>query len=168
MKVEMNIGGEEVEIDPEQLKAMAKEAALSKEKDDDAAREEAEVRKHEQALSGVEQIAQDAAANEFYKEGLLQKENQKKQRKELDKLDIAIQKAEEKLKCMESLIEREKKKAEQKRKASERKEEIKEVKDEVIHEFKAVKEVFHNKVDSFAKETERLKMLKMKRLTDIK
>jgi len=147
---------------------MAKEAALQKEKDDAAAREEAEVRKQEMALNGMEQIAADATGNEFYKEGLLQKENQKKQRKELDKLDISIQKAEEKLKCMQSMIEREKKKAEEKRKSKERKEEIKEVKDEVEHEVKAVKTTFHNKIDKFSRETDRLKMIKMKRLTDIK
>jgi len=147
---------------------MAKEAALQKEKDDAAAREEAEVRKQEMALNGMEQIAADATGNEFYKEGLLQKENQKKQRKELDKLDISIQKAEEKLKCMQSMIEREKKKAEEKRKSKERKEEIKEVKDKVEHEVKAVKTTFHNKIDKFSRETDRLKMIKMKRLTDIK
>lgn len=98
----------------------------------------------------------------------MQKENQKKQRKDLEKLDVAVQKAEEKLKCMETMIEREKLKAEKKRKASERKEEVMEIKKEVEDEVKAVKKTFHNKVDNFSRETERLKALKMKRLTELK
>lgn len=167
-KVEMSIGNEEVELDPEQLKMMAKEAAALKEKDDAAAKEEAEARKQEQALNGMEQIAADATANEFYKESLMQKENQKKQRKDLEKMDVAIQKAEEKLKCMETMIEREKLKAEKKRKASEYKEEIKEVKKVVEDEVKAVKTTFHNKVDHFKIETERLKAEKMKKLTELR
>jgi len=166
--VELNIGNEEVELDSEQLKMMAKEAALLKEKDDAAKREENEVRKQQKALDGMEQIAADATQNEFYKEQLMQKENQKKQRKDLEKLDIAVQKAEEKLKCMETLIEREKLKAEQKRKANERKEEVREIKKEVEAEVKAVKTTFHNKVDNFSKETDRLKSIKMKKLTELK
>jgi len=164
----LNIGNEEVELDSEQLKMMAKEAALLKEKDDAAKREENEVRKQQKALDGMEQIAADATQNEFYKEQLMQKENQKKQRKDLEKLDIAVQKAEEKLKCMETLIEREKLKAEQKRKANERKEEVREIKKEVEAEVKAVKTTFHNKVDNFSKETDRLKSIKMKKLTELK
>jgi len=164
----LNIGNEEVELDSEQLKMMAKEAALLKEKDDAAKREENEVRKQQKALDGMEQIAADATQNEFYKEQLMQKENQKKQRRDLEKLDIAVQKAEEKLKCMETLIEREKLKAEQKRKANERKEEVREIKKEVEAEVKAVKTTFHNKVDNFSKETDRLKSIKMKKLTELK
>lgn len=167
-KVELNIGGEEVELNPEQLKAMAAEAAAAKEKDDAQLLEEKEARKQEQALNGMEQIAADATGNEFYKEGLLQKENQKKQRKDLDKLDISIQKAEEKLKCMETMIEREKQKAEKKRKSMERKDEIQEVKQEVEQEVKAVKTTFHNKIDTFSKETDRLKAIKMEQLTKLK
>lgn len=147
---------------------MAKEAALLKEKDDAAKREENEARKQQKALDGMEQIAADATQNEFYKEQLMQKENQKKQRRDLEKLDIAVQKAEEKLKCMETLIEREKLKAEQKRKANERKEEVREIKKEVEAEVKAVKTTFHNKVDNFSKETDRLKSIKMKKLTELK
>lgn len=147
---------------------MAKEAALLKEKDDAAKAEEAEARRQQAALDGMEQIAADATQNEFYKEQLMQKENQKKQRKDLEKLDRAVQKAEEKLKCMETMIEREKLKAEKKRKANERKEEVIEIKKEVEAEVKAVKKTFHNKVDNFARETDRLKSLKMKRLTELK
>lgn len=166
--MELNIGNEEVELDSEQLKMMAKEAALLKEKDDAAKREEYEARKQQKALDGMEQIAADATQNEFYKEQLMQKENQKKQRRDLEKLDIAVQKAEEKLKCMETLIEREKLKAEQKRKANERKEEVREIKKEVEAEVKAVKTTFHNKVDNFSKETDRLKSIKMKKLTELR
>lgn len=64
-KVELNIGNEEVELDSEQLKMMAKEAALLKEKDDAAKAEEAEARKQQMALDGMEQIAADATQNEF-------------------------------------------------------------------------------------------------------
>jgi len=167
-KVELSIGNEDVELDPEQLKQMAKEAALLKEKDDAAAQEDAEARKQEEALNGMEQIAADATANEFYKENLLQKESQKQERKDVEKMDAAIQKAEEKLKCMETQIEREKMKAEKKRKSSERKEEIVEIKKEVEDEVKAVKTTFHNKVDNFKMETERLKAEKMKKLTQLK
>lgn len=167
-KVELNIGNEEVDLSPEQLSLMAKEAALLKEKDDAALKDEADARKHEAALNGMEQIAADATQNEFFKEGLLQKESQKKQRKDLAILDVAIQKSEEKLKCMETLIEREKGKAEAKRKKDERKDEVKEIKKEVEAEVKAVKSTFHNKMDNFTRETERLKMDKMKKLTELK
>jgi len=81
---------------------------------------------------------------------------------------MSIQKAEEKLKCMETLIQREKDKAEKKRKNSERKEEIKEVKEEVEKEVKAVKTTFHNKIDTFARDTDRLKATKMEKLTQLK
>lgn len=167
-KVQLNIGNEEVELSPEQLKMMAKEAALMKEKDDAALKEEAEARKQEAALNGMEQIATDATQNEFFKEQLMQKENQKAQRKELAKLDTAVQKAEEKLKCMETMIQREKDKAEAKRKKDQRKDEIREVKKEVEAEVKAVKTTFHKKIDNFSRETDRLKMDKMRKLTELK
>jgi hypothetical protein len=64
-KVELSIGNEEVELDSEQLKLMAKEAALLKEKDDAAKAEENEARKQQAALDGMEQIAADATQNEF-------------------------------------------------------------------------------------------------------
>lgn len=64
-KVELSIGNEEVELDSEQLKQMAKEAALLKEKDDAAKAEENEARKQQAALDGMEQIAADATQNEF-------------------------------------------------------------------------------------------------------
>lgn len=64
-KIEMTIGNEEVEISPEQMRAMAKEAAEAKKDDEEAKSDEAEAKKVDDALNQVEAIAQDATQNEF-------------------------------------------------------------------------------------------------------
>jgi len=157
-----------VEIDPEQIKQMAKEAAMDKGKDSEAAKATEEAKKMDLALNSVEEITADASANEFFKESILQKENQLKQRKDLEKMDKAIQKAEEKLKCMEAGIEREKARQEAERKKKMNQEEVKEIKEQVEDEVKAVKTTMHNKLSSLDRETERLKAQKMQKLTELK
>lgn len=164
----MSIGNEEVEISPEQMKKMAKEAAYAKANDADSKNDELDAKKLDDALNQVESIATDATQNEFFKENLLQKEKQMKTRKDLEKLDTQIQKAEEKLKCMETMIKREKEKADKARKLSQQKEEVQELKKEVENEVKAVKTVFHNKIDHFAVETNRIKANKLKTLASLK
>jgi len=164
----MSIGNEEVEISPEQMKAMAREAANAKANDADSQKDEEDAKKLDDALNQVESIATDATQNEFFKENLLQKEKQMKTRKDLEKLDTQIQKAEEKLKCMETMIKREKDKADKARKRSQQKEEVQEIKKEVEDEVKAVKTVFHNKIDNFAAETNRIKANKLKKLASLK
>jgi len=61
----MTIGNEEVEISPEQMRAMAKEAAEAKKDDEAAKSDEAESKKVDDAMNQVEAIAQDATQNEF-------------------------------------------------------------------------------------------------------
>jgi len=91
-----------------------------------------------------------------------------KVRKDMEKLDRQIQKAEEKLKCMQATLKREKEKAEKARKQSQHREEIKEITAEVQAEVQGVKKVFHNKVDNFSAETDRIKAKKLKQLTDLR
>jgi len=81
---------------------------------------------------------------------------------------MKIQKAEEKLKCMETILERERMKAEANRKKNESVEEVKAIKEQVKNEVKNVKNIFHNKMDSMQKETERLKFQKLQRLSQLK
>jgi len=167
-KIEMTIGNEEVEISPEMLKAMEKEAIEAKKNDEAAKADEAESKKVDDALNQVESIAADATQNEFYKEGLLQSEKQAKARKDVDKLDNQIQKAEEKLKCMQAAIQKAKDKADKERKRNQSREEVAEVAQEVKAEVAAVKKTFHNKIDNFAVETDRLKAKKLKQLTELR
>lgn len=164
----MTIGNEEVEISSEQIRAIAKEAADAMRNDEGAKQDEAESKKVDDALNQVESIAQDATQNEFYKEELLQKEKQLKVKKDMDKLDRKIQKAEEKLKCMQATLKREKDKAEKARKQSQQREEIQEITHEVQDEVKAVKKVFHTKVDHLSAETDRIKAKKLQQLTALR
>jgi chromosome segregation ATPase len=164
----MTIGNEEVEISPEMLRSMEKEAIEAKKNDEKAKEDELEAKKVDDALNQVESIAADATQNEFYKEQLLQKEKQEKARKDVEKLDNQIQKAEEKLKCMQAEIKKAQDKAEKERLRNQTREEVAEVSAEVQHEVQAVKKTFHNKIDNFAVETDRLKAKKLKQLTELR
>lgn len=167
-KIELSIGNEEVELSGEQMKAIAKEAANEKKDDEASKREEEEAKKMDDAINQVESITADATANEFYKEQILQKENSLKAKKDLEKLDAQIQKQEEKLKCMEAAVEKERLRQEKLAKSAEHKEEIKEVKKEVENAVANVKTTMHNKLSNMDKETEQLKAKKLQRLVELK
>jgi len=64
-KVKLNVGNEEIELSPEQLKFMAKEAAIEKANDAQAKKEEEEAAKLEAEMNGLEAVTADASANEF-------------------------------------------------------------------------------------------------------
>lgn len=63
-------------------------------------------------------------------------------------------------------MDREAKRQAKKVKEYQRKEEIAEIKREVESEVKNVKNVFHNKMSSLTRDTERMKIDKMKKLTE--
>jgi len=84
----------------------------------------------------------------------------------LQKLDRAIQKEAEKLKCIQAYMDREAKRQSKKVKEMQRVEELKEIKREVQTEVANVKNVFHNKINTYTKDTERMKLDKMKKLTE--
>lgn len=165
-KIELNIGNETVELGGDQLRDLAKEAAMDHIKDDDQKAEEGEEEKLNDTINKVESITADATNNEFQKEQLVEKENQLKAKKDLEKLDKSIQKEAEKLKCIQAYMDREAKRQAKRVKETQRKEEITEIKREVETEVKNVKNVFHKKMSSLARDTERMKIDKMKKLTE--
>lgn len=64
-KIELNIGNETVELGGDQLRDLAKEAAMDHIKDDDQKAEEDEEQKLNDTINKVESITADATANEF-------------------------------------------------------------------------------------------------------
>jgi len=98
----------------------------------------------------------------------MEKEEELKAKKELEDLDKLIQKEREKQKCIETFLERENRRVQRKNKEKQAEEELKEIKQEVEHQVKEIKTVFHSKMSKLRQETERMKMEKMKQLTDMK
>lgn len=110
----------------------------------------------------------DFTKNEFFKEKLVEKEKALKSKKDLEDLDKMIQKEVEKEKCIQTFIDREKRRAERKNKQKQAEQEMTEIKDQVEHQVKEIKHVFRNKMVALDVETERIKMEKMKKLTNMK
>jgi len=98
----------------------------------------------------------------------MEKEEEMKAKKELEKLDKMIQKEKEKEKCIETFLERESRRMARKNKEKQAEEELKEIKNEVESQVKEIKHVFTSKMSKLHQQTERLKMEKMKQLTDMK
>lgn len=165
-KIELNIGNETVELGGDQLRDLAQEAAMDHVKSDDQKADQDDEQKLNDTINQVESITADATTNEFYKEQLIEQENQLRAKKDLQKLDRSIQKEAEKLKCIQAFIDREAKRQNKKVKEMQRKEELMEIKREVETEVKNVKNVFHKKMNSLSRDTERMKMDKMKKLTE--
>jgi len=110
----------------------------------------------------------DYTKNEFFKEQLLEKEKALKSKLDLENIDKLIQKEEEKAKCIQTFIDREKRKADRIEKEKQAEEELGEIKTQVEHQVKEIKHVFNEKMGTLDKETERIKMEKMKKLTNMK
>jgi len=95
-KIQLNIGNETVELGGDQLRDLAKEAAMDHLKTDDQKADQDEEQKLSDTINRVESITADATSNEFFKEQLVENENQLKAKKDLEKLDRSIQKEAEK------------------------------------------------------------------------
>lgn len=151
-----------------QLKTLAKDAVDAKTKDKEKEEEEAEEKKIYDTINQVESMTTDFTKNEFFKEKLVEKEKALKSKKDLEDLDKMIQKEVEKEKCIQTFIDREKRRAERKNKQKQAEQEMTEIKDQVEHQVKEIKHVFRNKMVALDVETERIKMEKMKKLTNMK
>lgn len=162
------MGNETVEVSGEKLKSLAKNTLESKAKDEEKEAEEREEQKMSDAINQVESITTNYTKNEFFKERLMEKEEEMKAKKELEDLDKLIQKEKEKERCIETFLERESRRMSRKNKEKQAEEELKEIKKEVEHQVKEIKTVFHSKMSKLKQSTERMKMEKMKQLTDMK
>lgn len=79
-----------------------------------------------------------------------------------------IQKEKEKEKCIETFLARESRRQNRKNKEKQAEDELKEIKSEVEKQVKNIKHVFRTKMSKLKQETERIKMEKMKQLTNMK
>lgn len=91
-----------------------------------------------------------------------------KAKKDLENMDKLIQKEKEKEKCIQTFLDRESKRLARKSKEKNAEQELTEIKKEVEHQVKEIKHVFRSKMSRLQKETERIKMEKMKQLTNMK
>jgi len=157
-----------VEVSGSKLKELGKHVLEDKEKDQEKIDEEREDQKISDAINQVETITTNYTKNEFFKEKLIEKESELKAKKELENIDKLIQKEKEKEKCIQTFLDREKRKAERLQKEKNAEQELQQIKKEVEGQVKEIKHVFHNKMGSLNKETERIKMEKMKQLTNMK
>jgi len=110
----------------------------------------------------------DYTKNEFFKEQLLEKEKALKAKLDLENLDKLIQKEAEKEKCIQQFLDKEKRKAARLEHQHQAEEELGEIKKQVETQVKEIKHVFNEKMGSLDKETERIKMEKMRKLTNMK
>jgi Rad3-related DNA helicase len=120
------------------------------------------------AINQVESITTNMTKNEFFKERLVEKEEELKAKKDLEKLDKMIQKEKEKENCIQTFLERESRRMARKAKEKQAEEELGEIKKEVMTQVKEIKTVFRSKMSRLKQETERSTMEKMKQLTDMK
>lgn len=99
----LDVGGEQVTLDPDQIKDVAQQAVQDAQDANDRQQEQENGNRMADTIDQVEKLANDATKTEFFKEQLLQKEQALKQQEDLKKLDSAIQKQQEKLKCIEMM-----------------------------------------------------------------
>lgn len=83
-------------------------------------------------------------------------------------MDKLIQKEKEKEKCIQTFLDREARRQARNRKEKQAEEELGEIKKEVEDQVKNIKHVFRSKMSRLKQETERIKMEKMKQLTNMK
>jgi len=167
-KLKLKYGNEFVEISGEKLKELAKASLESKSKDIEKEEEMKEEQKINDALNQVESITNNYTKNEFFKEKLIEKEEDLKAKKELENLDKIIQKEKEKEKCIEAFLERESRRQKRQAKQKEAETELNEIKKEVESQVKNIKHVFRAKMSKLRNTTEKIKMEKMKKLTNMK
>jgi len=140
----------------------------SKSKDLEKEEEEKEEQKMNDAINQVESITTNLTKNEIFKEKLVEKEEELKAKKELEKMDMLIQKEKEKEKCIQTFLERESRRLQRKNKEKQAEQELQEIKKEVQTQVKEIKTVFRSKMSKLHQQTERAKMEKMKELTNMK
>jgi len=166
--LKLKLGNETIEVSGDKLKELAKNSLDSKMKDLEKEEDEKDEHKISDAINQVETITTNYTKNEFFKERLIEKEEELKAKKELENLDKMIQKEKEKEKCIETFLERESRQQRRKTKEKQAEEELKEIKSEVERQVKNIKHVFRSKMGKLKQETERIKMEKMKQLTNMK
>lgn len=164
----MQFGNETVDISGDKLKELAKESLSKKAHDIEQEDEEKEAAKISDAINQVESITTNYTKNEFFKERLIEKEEELKAKKELENLDKMIQKEKEKEKCIETFLDRESRRQKRKQKEREAEQELGDIKKEVESQVTEIKHVFRSKMSKLKQETERIKMEKMKQLTNMK
>jgi hypothetical protein len=97
------VGGEQVTLEPDQIRDVAQQAVQDAQDANERQQELENGNRMADTIDQVEKLANDATKTEFFKEQLLQKEQALKQQEDLKKLDTAIQKQQEKLKCIEMM-----------------------------------------------------------------
>jgi len=113
-------------------------------------------------------MATDATKIEFFKEQLLQKEQNLKEQEDLKRLDSAIQKQQEKLKCIELIAKRERNLQDIRLKQVQHNDEVKQIRNEVANQVNNIKNVFNSKLKGMMQETQRIRNQKVKNLTELK
>lgn len=166
--VNLRLGGETVSIKGDKLKKLAKDNLSSKADEVDNESEIREATKMSDLVYNVESITTNATANAFFKERLLEREKKLKAKKDLDKLDEMINKEKEKEKCIQKFLEKESKRQRRKQLEKDTAEELKDIKVQVQAQVESLKKVYSNKMGKLDQETERLKMEKMKQLSQLK
>jgi len=166
--VNLRLGGETVSIKGDKLKKLAKDNLSSKADEVDNESEIREATKMSDLVYNVESITTNATANAFFKERLLEREKKLKAKKDLDKLDEMINKEKEKEKCIQKFLEKESKRQRRKQLEKDTAEELKDIKVQVQTQVESLKKVYSNKMGKLDQETERLKMEKMKQLSQLK
>jgi len=95
-KIKMNLGNETIEVSGDKLKQLARNSLESKVKDKQTEEDEKQQQKINDELNQVESITSNYTKNEFFKERLLETEEELKSKNELENLDKMIQKEAEK------------------------------------------------------------------------
>jgi len=165
-KLNLSVGGETVSVTGDKIRKLAKDLDGSGKEDQEA--EEREARKMSDAIYNVESITVSATKMAFTKEKLLEEERQKKKALELKKLDEMIEKEKEKQKCIETFIEKEKKRQRRKQLEKDTDQELSQIKEQVKAQVENLKTVFSSKAKAMDRESDRLKMEKMRELTNLK
>jgi len=167
-KITLDVGGESLTLSPDQIKEVAKEALLDTQDEQDRLKDQQDARKMDDTINQVEKLATDATQTEFFKEQLLQKEQALKEQEDLKKLDRAIQKQQEKLKCIELMTKKEQAKQNQRLMQVQHNQEVREIRNEVQNQVNNIKHVFNSKLSGMLQETQKIRQQKMKNLMELK
>jgi len=99
---------------------------------------------------------------------LLEKEEELRIQKDLQNMDKLIQREQEKEKCIQTFLAREARKAKRQQTQVQAEQELSQIQGEVQQQVKNIKKVFRSKMGKLKHEAERIKMEKMRKLTDMK
>lgn len=166
--VSLKYGNETINVSGERLRALAKNALEMNASNKEREAEERESNKISDALNQVQSMTTSMSKNEFFKAKMMQKEQELKNKTELQKLDRMIQREKEKERCIQTVLEREARRVARKSAEKQAEEELGDIKKEVQEQVREIKHVFSNKLSKIRQDFEREKMQKMKQLTDTK